>query len=131
MAEQARNTSQFAGDFLVLPMKAGAIIFAGTLVAIDAAGFAVAATKAADLTAAGRAEETVDNTGGADGALALKVARGVFKWDNDATNPVTVAHVLKPCYMQNDGTVTALETGSSPAGVVLAVPDDGVIVETR
>lgn len=130
-AIQARNTSQYAGEYLVLPVKAATIIFAGTLVAIDATGHAIPAKKAADLIAAGRAEDTADNKAGSDGDLTVKVARGTFRWDNDATNAVTAVHVLKPCYIADDGTVCSLETGSSAAGKVLGVDADGVIVETR
>ncbi len=132
MATQARNTSQFAGDYLVLPVLASTKIYAGTLVAVDDTGHAIPGAKAADLLAAGRAEETVDNTDGADGDITIRVARGVFKWDNSAENPVETAGVLKPCYMAGDGTVTAEATGSSAAGKVLGIDTDGgVIVETR
>ena len=74
----------------------------------------------------GRAEETVTNTG-ADGELVIRVARGVFVFDNTATaaNKITAAHVLKPCYMEDDHTVT----GASVAGTVIRVDDEGVAVE--
>ena len=65
----------------------------------------------------------------ADGDITVKVARGVFVWDNDGS--VTAAHVLKDCYIVDDCTVTATSTGSSKAGKVIAVSDDGVAVETR
>jgi hypothetical protein len=53
----------------------------------------------------------------------------VFVWDNDGS--VTAAHILKDCYIVDDCTVTATSTGSSKAGKVIAVSDDGVAVETR
>lgn len=131
-ATQARNTSQFAGEYLNLPVKGGATIFAGTLVALDKEGYALPASKAEELTAAGRAEITSDNRDGSDGDVSIQVARGTFKWDNDTANPVTAANVLQDCFMLDDGTVTALATGSSKAGKVLGVdPDGSVIVETR
>lgn len=131
-AVQARNTSTFAGDYLVPPVKAGVRIFAGTLVAVDETGHAIPAGKAEGLTAAGRAENTADNHEGADGDITVKVARGVFKWDNSLTEPVTGAHVLKPCYIEDDCTVSSDETDSSQAGIVLGVDTDGqVIVETK
>lgn len=132
-ATQARNTSQFAGEYLNLPVKGGEIIFAGTLAALDADGYAKPGEKAEGLTAAGRAEETVDNRDGGDGDASIRVARGAFKWDNDAANPVDIADVLQDCYMLDDSTVTALATGSSKAGKVLGIDqtDGGVIVETR
>ena len=51
------------GRQLVLPVKGGVTIYQGALVALDADGYAIPGKKAAGLTAAGRAEETVANTG--------------------------------------------------------------------
>ncbi len=129
-----RNTPELAegGRIIVLPVAAGAVIHDGSLVVLDAEGNAAAATKSETVTAAGRAEEYVDNTGGADGDKTVKVRRGVFVWDNTATaaNKVKPEHVLKDCYIEDDCTVTALAIGSSKAGKVIAVTDDGVAVET-
>lgn len=126
-ATQERNTNQLTGDYYVLPVKAKIKIYAGTLVAIDATGYAIPATAGADLTAAGRAEETV---GGTDDAK-IVVARGVFVWDNDTTEAVTQADVGQNCYLLDDETVTGKAEGHSVAGKVLAVTSDGVTVETR
>lgn len=59
------------------------------------------------------------------------IYQGVFVFDNTATaaNKITAAHVLKPCYMEDDHTVTALATGASVAGTVIRVDDEGVAVE--
>lgn len=132
-ATQARNTSQFAGEYLDLPVKGGVVIYAGTFVALDANGYAAPAAKAEGLIAAGRAEITANNRDGTDGDMNVRVARGVFKWDNDATNPVDIADVLKDCYMLDDCTVAALATGSSKAGKVLGIDqtDGSILVETR
>lgn len=129
----ARDTTEImnGGKQLVLPVKAKTTIYQGALVVLDADGYAIPGKKAAGLTAAGRAEETVENTGG-DGELAVRVARGVFVFDNTAAaaSKITRAHVLKPCYMEDDQTVTALATGTSVAGTVIRVDADGVAVET-
>lgn len=95
-------------------MKGSTTIYQGALVALDADGYAIPGKKAENLTAVGRAEETVANAG-ADGELVVRVARGVFVFDNTATsaNKITAAHVLKPCYMEDDHTVTALATDTS------------------
>lgn len=128
-----RDTVEIAnnGKTLILPVKGSTTIYQGSLVALDADGYAVPGKKAAGLTAAGRAEETVENKG-ADGALVIRVTRGVFVFANTGTaaNKVTAAHVLKPCYIQDDQTVTALATGASVAGLVIRVDDTGVAVET-
>ena len=127
-----RDTPEIANGAKVIavPVKGGTTIYQGALVALDASGYAIPGKKAESLTAVGRAEETVANTG-ADGELVIRVARGVFVFDNTATsaNKITAAHVLKPCYMEDDHTVTALATGASVAGTVIRVDDEGVAVE--
>lgn len=127
----ARDTTEISNGarHLVLPVKGSTTIYQGALVALDAGGFAVPGSKAATLTAAGRAEETVANTGAA-GAVSIRVARGVFVFDNAAdSGKLTAAHVLKPCYIADDQTVTATAEGASVAGLVIRVDDTGVAVE--
>ena len=129
----ARDTIEIAngGKTLALPVKGSTTIYQGALVALDANGYAIPGKKAAGLTAAGRAEETVENTG-ADGAVLIRVTRGVFVFANTATtsNKITAAHVLKPCYMEDDQTVGNAGAGASLAGIVLAVDEEGITVET-
>ena len=127
-----RDTAEIVSGarYLVLPVKGATIIYQGAIVAVDANGYAIPGKKAGGLMAAGRAEETVENSG-ADGAATIRVARGTFVWDNTGTaaNKITVAHLLKPCYIEDDQTVTALATGTSVAGLVVRVDDEGVAVE--
>lgn len=127
-----RDTTEIMQDakFLYLPVKGGTTIYQGALVALDANGYAIPGKKATGLTAAGRAEETVENKG-ADGEAFIRVARGVFVFNNTATtsNKIGAARVLKPCYIEDDQTVTALATGASAAGLVVRVDEDGVAVE--
>lgn len=127
-----RDTPEVANGakHLSLPVAGAATIYQGALVALNADGFAVPARAAAGLTAAGRAEETVMNPG-ADGAVSIRVSRGVFVYNNsaDAANRVGTADLLHPCYMEDDQTVTALATGSSVAGLVVRADADGVAVE--
>lgn len=128
----ARDTTEImnGGKQLVLPVKGKTTIYQGALVALDENGYAIPGKKAEGLTAAGRAEETVENTGG-DGELVIRVTRGVFVYANTGTsgNKVGAAHLLKPCYIQDDQTVTALAAGASVAGLVVRVDDSGVAVE--
>ena len=123
-----RDTTEIMQDakFLYLPVKGGTTIYQGALVALDANGYAIPGKKATGLTAA----ETVENKG-ADGEAFIRVARGVFVFNNTATtsNKIGAAHVLKPCYIEDDQTVTALSTGASAAGLVVRVDEDGVAVE--
>ena len=127
-----RDTNEIAGGAtsLVLPVKGSTTIFQGSIVALTEDGFAIPGKKAASLKVAGRAEETVENTG-ADGEATVRVTRGVFVYANTSTaaNKVGAGHVLKPCYIQDDQTVTALATGASVAGLVIRVDDNGVAVE--
>lgn len=127
-----RSTNEIANGArsLVLPVKGSTTIYQGAIVAIDADGYAIPGKKATGLKAAGRAEETVVNTG-ADGELTVRVTRGVFVFENTATaaDKITAADVLGPCYMEDDQTVTKKATGASVAGTVVRVDDDGVAVE--
>lgn len=125
-----RDTNEVGGRYLSLPVKGKTTIYQGSLVAVDANGYAIPAKKAEGLTAAGRAEETIINQGG-DGETVIRVCRGVFVFANTATaaNKVGTAHILRPCYMEDDQTVTALSTGASVAGQVIRVDDEGVAVE--
>lgn len=117
---------------LKLPVAAGAKIWAGSMVMIDA-GYAKPAATATGKRIAGRAEATVDNTGGAAGALVVTVRRGVFKWNNSASGDlIAQANVPALVYAVDDQTV-ALTTGGatrSIAGVAIQIEADGVLVET-
>ena len=128
----ARDTVEVmnGGKQLVLPVKAKTTIYQGALVALDADGYAVPGKKAEGLTAAGRAEETVENAG-KDGEAVVRVRRGVFVFDNSSTaaNKVGPGDVLGPCYIEDDQTVTKTATGASVAGLVVRVDDEGVAVE--
>lgn len=125
-----RNTVMSDGELILVPMAA-VKIFAGGLVAASATGYATPGAVAATLTYIGRAEETVDNTAGAAGAKSVLVRRRkAFKWANSAADAVTQASMGKLCYIVDDLAV-ALTNGNgtrSPAGVVLAVDADGVLV---
>lgn len=127
-----RSTNEIANGArsIVLPVKGSTTIYQGAIVAVDASGYAIPGKKATGLKAAGRAEETVVNTG-ADGALTIRVTRGVFVYSNTdtAANKITGADILGPCYIEDDQTVTKLATGASIAGTVVRVDDEGVAVE--
>lgn len=120
-----RKTAEMRGDFVVLKVATGKTIYAGGLVAADATGKAVPATKAASLTAIGCADHN------ATAGERVTVRRGVFLWDNSSTDAVTEALIGKSCYMEDDCTVAATATGSSVAGTVLGFAADQVMVETR
>lgn len=116
---------------LILPVAAGAEIAEATMVAIGADGYAVPASAAAGLTVAGTALEPADNSSGKAGDVQVSVRRGAFVFDNSATaaSMVKITDILKACYIEDTVTVSMSSTGSSPAGTVLAVDEDGVTVE--
>ncbi len=125
-----RNTPERQGDVLGVPAKGSALLLAGTI-AVANAGYAAPATTATGLIALGRVEETVDNTAGADGGAVVKVRRGVFKFFNQAGDPVTQSGVFADCYLVDNQTVAATSAGGtrSRAGKVVAVdPDGGIFV---
>ena len=123
-----RNTPEREGEILVLPMAASATIFAGSLVVINATGYAAPGSTAATLRAAGRAEEYRVNSGG-DGEATIKVRRGTFKFANAEADPVKA--LLSTCYIVDDQTVAATNGTNtrSAAGKVLEIETDGVWVE--
>lgn len=125
----ARNTPKYAGNTLYrFPIKAGATIYAGSLVALDVNGDAAPGSTATGLTAAGKAL-----TGSADNASVVDVERGIFRWENSAAgDAITAADWGKTVYIVDDQTV-AKTSGSntrSAAGICRGVDAVGVWVET-
>jgi hypothetical protein len=119
-------------DLINLPLKANTKVYAGSLVVIDA-GYAAPGRIATGLIAIGRAEKTVDNTGGSAGALTVDVRRGTYKWNNSsAGDAIAQADVGNSCYVIDDQTVAKTSNTStrSVAGRILAVDATGVFVET-
>lgn len=125
-----RNTPQRMGDRLVLQVAENTTIYAGSLVAVNAEGYAVPASAATTLTAAGRAEHQVINSG-SDTTESIIVLRGVFKFENLSSD--AVSKVFSTCYMVDDQTVAATDGGGtrSIAGKVLDIEPDGVWVEIK
>lgn len=114
------------------PAKAASKHFAGSIVCIDASGFAVRGATSTTLRAVGRCEEHVDNTTGADGAARVPTASGIFRYANSAAaDQVTLADVDSPCFIVDDQTVAKTNGAAtrSQAGIVRDVDSGGVWVE--
>lgn len=129
---QDRMTAARQGQVMPYAVAAGANIFLGALVVVTATGFAQPGSTATGLTYIGRADQHVDNTGGADGDETVLVRRKeAFLFANSTADPVGQASVGKPCYILDDETVAGTDaTGTrSPAGTVLAVESNGVWVD--
>ncbi len=127
-----RNTPLMDGERISVPVAANAKIYAGGIVVANAGGYAAPGSTATGLTYLGRADEAVDNTGGANGAKSVQVRRGkAFKFANSATDAVTQAELGKTCYIEDDETVAKTDgTGTrSACGIVVGVESDGIWVE--
>lgn len=131
MLSAARNTPQAAGDLREGAVAASAVIYAGALVMRNAAGFLVKATEATGLVGAGRAEETVDNSSGANGDKSLRFRPGVFRFANSSgADEITAADIGALCYAVDDETVakTSNTNARSAAGTVEMIDANGVWV---
>ncbi len=129
MAE--RNTPYKDGELVSVKIAASTKIETGKMVAVNAAGYAIEAADTASIIVFGVAQETVDNSAGANGAASVLVRRGkAFKMKNSATAAVTQASVGSSVYVEDDETV-ALASGTTndiAAGKCLGVESDGVWV---
>ena len=97
-----RATSYREGVELDYPVAASTKIYAGSLVCVNADGFAVPAADTSGYVFVGVALEQVDNSAGANGAKNLRVRRqGVFEFDAAS---ITHAMVGDPMYAVDDHT---------------------------
>ena len=127
-----RKTPMKVAELIPVPAAADAVIGAGKIVVANASGYAAPGSVATGLTYLGRAEEAVDNTGGADGDKTVLVRRkNAFKWANHGTDTIGQSSMGKDCYIAGDDTVAATDgTGTrSAAGKVMGIESDGVWVE--
>lgn len=115
-------------------VKGNVKIWKGSLVMIDA-GYVKpgVSASAATLFFKGIALETVDNTGGADGAktcaVELPVKGRCRLWANDGVNTVVVADRGKLAYIEDDQTVGNLSTSKTACGRIHDVTSEGVFVD--
>jgi len=99
--------------------------------AINAAGDVVPASNTAGLKVAGRVASSVDNTAGTAGDLNATLKRGVFRFANSGTSPLTVADILANALVEDDGTVAKVTTNSIVAGKIIDIDASGVWVEIK
>lgn len=127
-----RNTMRKDNQVHSDPVAAATRIFAGSLVCLNASGYAVPGSVATTLKARGVAQEQVDNSGGLAGDLNVETRRGVFHFANSSsTDEITIADIGNDCYIVDDQTV-ARTNGSntrSIAGKIDSVDSLGVWVE--
>lgn len=106
------------------PVDAGVKLFAGGIVAFNAAGNARPAANGTTSRCMGVATGTVDNTAGVAGAQTVIVRRSCFAF---ATTDVTIADVGKDCWAVDDQTVTKTLPATNPAkaGVIVSIETAG------
>lgn len=125
----ARDTVSREGAKVVVGVASNTTLFAGSMVALTATGYAVPAADATGLRVIGMAADTVINAG-TDGALTVTVVRGLFRWVNGDT--LTDADIGSLAFVEDDQTVQkgASATYKIIAGVVVDVDGYGVWVDT-
>jgi hypothetical protein len=114
-----RNTEYSLGDLLSVPVAAGEQIFAGSLVCLNASGYAVPAADVAGLLFAGVATAQADNRTGQDGDVNVVVRRrGRFRFDSLSLLDQSARGAR--VYAVDDQTVAAADdvTNDIPVGVV-------------
>ncbi len=124
-----RNTPRRENLDFEFAVGAGSKIFVGAIVMRNATGYAVKGATATGQVALGVAQELADNTAGADGAIKVKVRRGLHRFANDGT--ITIADIGATAYIVDDQTVADNNgTGTrSAAGTIRDVDTTGVWVE--
>lgn len=125
-----RTTPKRIAQRLSLPVAASSLIYAGALVCVNSSGFAVKGSTSTTLKAAGVAQQRVDNSAGADGALRIEVDRaGAHLFANSAAgDAITLADLGASVYIVDDQTVakTSGSSSRSIAGKVVDVDASGV-----
>ena len=126
-----RNTESRDGEFFEFPVAADVRVFAGGMVALNADGDAVGAAASSDHVVVGRAEESVNNLGGAAGDVSVRVRRGVFLYANStAADEIVRTDINATAYVVDVETLAKTNgTGTRPAaGTILDVEERGVWV---
>ncbi len=131
MKNSERNTFERQGERFSFAVAANVVIWKGTIVALNA-GIATPGAAVAGRVTVGIADNTADNTGGAQGALNVAVRRGTFLLANSAgADEITATNVGSPCYVVDNDTVALTHaTNTRPvAGTIRAVEAGGVWVQ--
>ncbi|MCK3776463.1 hypothetical protein MZK49_06940 [Ensifer sesbaniae] len=127
-----RNTPERGGDRRRIAVAAATVIYAGAMVALNAAGNAVPVSTALNLKGVGRAERRADNAGGAAGDVAVDVGVGIYRYANSAAaDAITQADIGSDCYGVDDQTVAKTNGGGtrSAVGKIFDVDAQGVWVK--
>jgi hypothetical protein len=127
-----RNTVSRDGNQLSIAMAAATIIYAGALIARDAAGHAVPASDAVGLIVVGSSENQVNNSAGAAGAVNITARRNrSFHYANSVGSPLTIADIGANALVEADDIVAKVSVNSIVAGKVIDVDAAGVWIEIK
>lgn len=111
-----RNTPRKAGQIAAFGVAANAKIYAGSLVCLNATGYAVPAADTAGFRCVGVAKEYIDNTGGADGDQVIQVwESGEFQFDAAGMARTDVG---LPVFVSDDQTVAKSTTNAIGCGMI-------------
>lgn len=127
-----RASTKRQGKDLSVPVAAATLIYAGSMVCLNAAGTATKGATSTTLKALGVALGRFDNSAGAAGDINANVERGVWRMANSAAgDQITLADYGASCYIVDDQTVAKTNGGTtrSVAGVIRDVDASGVWVE--
>jgi hypothetical protein len=122
-ATEGVNTPRRDGVQFSDPAAAGAKIYVGTLVALDASGNAVPAT-AGGKAVRGVAEHDVDNTAGGVGDKVVSSRQTVYRFESSTLTRTDIGAIA---YVADNQTVA--KTGTAIAGLVVDVDINGAWVD--
>lgn len=130
-----RNTKKLGSssepEVLSLPVAAATSILKGTIVCDNGSGYATPGVTSTTLIVVGIADESVDNSGGAAGALSVPVRRGCFRLENSsAGDAIAIAERFDECWLVDNQTVAKTNGGATRvrAGIIFDVDAYGVWV---
>ena len=131
---QDRNTLRRDGQQMEPPVAGNTRIYGGSIVCINAGGYAVPGATATTLKAVGVAEDRADNSAGVAGAIRVRCRKGPHRFANSAAaDAIALTDVGSDCYIVDDQTVAKTNGTNtrSVAGKVFDVDADGVWVDFR
>jgi hypothetical protein len=129
---QGRAVQSIPGILFSYPVLADAVIHQGGIVVLTSAGYAKAGVTGLNLTTVGIARESVDNTGGANGAVQVEVEEMIAGCLSAGGGDLIAADDLgKLCYLVDDQTVglTSATDTRSLAGWIRKIEGGLIFVE--
>lgn len=129
MTERAKIEAHWGYKPFVL--KSGVVAEKGKLACLDTteSGKVVAGKASTTLIPIGWFMETLTGDGVKTIQVMLFDEIRLAWWDNDSGAALGAADILHPCYILDDHTVTATDTGHSLAGIVMGIDSaKGVLV---